>query len=169
MRTMRVIRLVLHARTRQPVLLLGEVDGQRCLPVFLRQPQAQVISTGRRSDADPPLTQDVLLPVVAGLGRLLERVEVTALRDGVFSAELVFDLDTRIEVGPSDALCLAVREGLPIGVAEAIMDEVGQPIEELFPHGSDQPADAQLRDFRDFIEQVSPDDFQAPPAEPPRQ
>jgi uncharacterized protein len=35
MPTMRVLRLVVHARTREPVLLLGEVDGVRCLPVFL--------------------------------------------------------------------------------------------------------------------------------------
>ena len=42
---MRVIRLVLHAQTRQPVLVLGEADGKRCLPVFLRQPQADVIAS----------------------------------------------------------------------------------------------------------------------------
>ena len=45
---MRVIRLVLHAQTRQPVLVLGEAEGKRCLPVFLRQPQADVIAIGPR-------------------------------------------------------------------------------------------------------------------------
>ncbi|MFC7655656.1 hypothetical protein ACFQV8_03020 [Pseudonocardia benzenivorans] len=44
MRAMRVLRLVVHAPSRQPVLVLGEVDGDRCVPVFLRGPQAQVIS-----------------------------------------------------------------------------------------------------------------------------
>ena len=91
MPTMRVLRLVVHARTREPVLLLGEVDGDRCLPVFLRRAQAEVIAVGRRSESDPPLVQDVLVPVVEALGRKLEGVEITELRDGVFHAELIFD------------------------------------------------------------------------------
>jgi bifunctional DNase/RNase len=162
MQTMRVLRLVVHARTREPVLLLGEVDGDRCLPVFLRRPQAEVISVGRRADGDPPLTQDVLLPVIAGLGRSLERVEITALQDGKFSAELVFDAATRIPALPSDVLAIAVREGLSIGVADAILDDVGQPIADLFPDGTDAPPDQQLRDFKEFLDDVSPEDFGTP-------
>jgi bifunctional DNase/RNase len=166
MRPMRVLRLVVHARTRQPVLLLGEVDGERCLPVFLRSPQAEVIAAGQRSEGDPPLTQDVLLPVVEALGHTLDAVEVTELRDGVFSADLVFDGSARVGVRPSDALAVAVREGLTIRVAEAILDEVGQPIAELFPDGGDAPPDEQLRDFRQFIDEVSPEDFADPPPSP---
>jgi bifunctional DNase/RNase len=164
MRTMRVLRLVVHARTREPVLLLGEVDGDRCLPVFLRRAQAEVISVGPRADEHAPLTQDVLVPVVEGLGRTLEGVQITALNDGVFSAELVFDAGTRIAARPSDVLALAVRESLPIGVAEEILDEVGQPIAELFPDGTDAPPDQQLRDFREFLDDVSPEDFGTPGA-----
>ncbi|NMH97892.1 bifunctional nuclease family protein [Pseudonocardia sp. K10HN5] len=159
MRAMRVVRLVVHARTREPVLLLGEIDGDRCLPVFLRADQAQVIAFGPRGENDPLLTQDLLVPVVRGLGRRLEGAEITELRDGVFAAELVFDQGTRIAARPSDALAVAVRDALPIWVNEAILDEVGQPTAELFPHGSDAPPDQQLRDFRQFIDEVSPEDF----------
>lgn len=164
MRPMRVLRLVVHARTREPVLLLGEVDGERCLPVFLRRPQAEVISVGPRAEGDPPLTQDLLVPVVEGLGRRLDGVEITELRDGLFSADLVFDEGTRVPVRPSDALAVAVRDALPIAVHDAILDEVGQPTAELFPHGTDAPPDEQMRDFRAFIEDVSPEDFGDPPA-----
>jgi uncharacterized protein len=162
MRKMRVLRLVVHVRTREPVLLLGEVDGDRCLPVFLRRPHAEVIAVGRRTAADPPLPQDVLLPVVEGLGHTLGGVEITELRDGAFSSELVFDAGTRIAARPSEVLAVAVREGLPIGVADAILDAVGQPIADLFPGGTDAPPDQQLRDFREFLAEVSPDDFGTP-------
>jgi uncharacterized protein len=101
----------------------------------------------------------VLLPVVVGLGHVLEAAEIVALRDGVFSAVLVFDGDRRVEVRPSDALAVAVREGLPIGVAEEVLDEVGQPTAELFPHGGDAPPAQQLQDFRAFLDGVEPDDF----------
>ncbi|MHA6797008.1 bifunctional nuclease family protein [Pseudonocardia bannensis] len=159
MRAMRVLRLIVHARTREPVLLLGEIDGERCVPVFLRPAQAEVIAFGPRADGDPPLTQDLIGPIVHGLGRSLEGVEITELRDGVFLADLVFDQDTRIPARPSDALAVAVRDGLPIAVHEAVLDEVGQPIAELFPHGGDAPPADQLREFRQFIDEVSPEDF----------
>jgi uncharacterized protein len=159
MRAMRVIRLVSHARTHQPVLVLGEADGRRCLPVFLRRPQADAIAVGRRGPDDPLLPQDVLVPVLRGLGRTLVGAEVTALDEGVFSAELVLDGDTRIPVLPSDALAVAVREGLPIGVADEVLDAVGQPVEEIFPDGTDAPPERQLADFREFLDDVSPEDF----------
>lgn len=159
MRAMRVLRLVVHAPSRQPVLMLGEIDGDRCLPVFLRGPQAQAIAIGPRSQDQPLLPQDVIVPILGGLGRTLQAAEITALTDGVFAAEVVLDDGTRVAVLPSDALALAVRFGLSIGVADEILDEVGQPIAELFPHGSDAPPDEQLREFREFIADVSPDDF----------
>lgn len=160
---MRVLRLVVHAQTRQPVLLLGEVDGPRCVPVFLRQPQADVIATGPRGEDDPLLTQDLIGLIARGLGHSLDMVEITELREGVYYADLVFDAGTRIAARPSDALALAVRDAVPISMAEAILDEVGQPIAELFPHGGDAPPDEQLRAFREFVDEVSPDDFRDTP------
>ncbi|MEJ8279622.1 bifunctional nuclease family protein [Pseudonocardia spirodelae] len=182
-RTMHVLRLIVHARSRQPVLLLGEADGDRCVPVFLRPQQAEVIAAGPRTDADADapgtvlLTQDVLLPVVEVLGRSLERVEISDLVDGVYTAELVFDGDTRLAVRPSDALALAVRERLPIGMAEHVLDEVGQAVDDVLPPDGDDttgaaaqaraaaagapeaPPEQQMRQFREFIDEVSPEDF----------
>ncbi|MFC4946165.1 bifunctional nuclease family protein [Pseudonocardia sp. GCM10023141] len=162
MQAMRVLRLVTHARTRQPVLLLGEVDGERCVPIFLRRPQADVIAIGPRDDSVPGMTQDLLVPVVAQLGHPLVGVEITALVEGAYSAELVFESGTRVEARPSDVLALAVREGLPIGMAESILDEVGQPIAELFPDGGDSPPEEQMKEFREFLDDVSPEDFSNP-------
>ncbi|WP_344424254.1 bifunctional nuclease family protein [Pseudonocardia ailaonensis] len=162
MRPMRVLRLVVHARSRQPVLVLGEVDGDRCLPVFLRAQQAEVISVGKREGADQEtaVSQDVLLPVVEALGSRLVGAEITALVDGVYSAELVLDNDLRVSVRPSDALAVAVREDLPIGVADEILDDVGQDVSEVFPvEGSAAPPEEQVQEFRDFLDDVSPDDF----------
>ena len=159
---MRVIRLVVHAKTRQPVLVLGEADGDRCLPVFLRQAQADVIAVGARGKDDPLLPQDVLIPVLRGLGHQLDGAEITELTDGIFSADLLFDGGTRVPVLPSDALAIAVREQLPISVADEILDAVGQPIEDLFPDGTDAPPEQQVEEFRSFLDEVSPDDFGAP-------
>ena len=159
---MRLLRVVVHGRTREPVAVLGETDGGRCVPVFLRWPQADAIALGPRGAADPPLPQDVLPPLLRGLGHSLDGVEVTALTGGVLSAVVVCDGGTRVPVLPSDALALAVREGLPIGMAEEIVEEVGQPVEEVLPGGAASPQD-QLREFRRFLHGVGPDDFADPP------
>jgi bifunctional DNase/RNase len=166
MQAMRVLRLIVHGPTREPVVILGEdADGgpQRCVPVFLRRPQADVVALGRRSGADLLLPQDVLVPLLHGLGHTLDAAEVTALVDGVFQAVLVCDGGTRIPVLPSDAVAVAVREGLPIGMAEEILDEVGQPVAELFPHGGAAPPEEQVQAMRDFLADVTPDDFADPP------
>lgn len=159
---MRALRLVLHARSRQPVLVLREIDGDRCLPVFLRQAQADVISVGPRGAEDPLLPQDVLVPILRGLQHTLDSVEITRLEEGVFSADIVFDGGTRVEVLPSDALAIAVREQVRIDVAATVLDAVGQPVEEIFPDGTDAPPEKQLDDFRSFLDEVSPDDFGSP-------
>ena len=170
---MRMLRLVVHGRTHQPVAVLGEVEpptpAGRCVPVFLRRPQADAIALGRRGESDVLLPQDVLLPLLRGLGHTLDAVEVTELADGVFSAVVVCDGDTRVPVLPSDALAVAVREGLPIGMAEEILDAVGQPVASVFPEGVETPPEEQMQEMRAFLADASPDDFADPPrTEPPR-
>ena len=163
---MRVLQLIIHGRTREPVAVLGETEGTRCVPLFLRRPQADAIALGRRGAKDLLLPQDVLLPLLRGLGHTLDGVEITSLEDGVFSAVAVCDGGTRIPVLPSDALAVAVREGLPIAMAEEVLDEVGQQVAEVFPGGVAAPPEEQLREFRQFLDDVGPDDFADPPPRP---
>ena len=77
------------------------------------------------------------------------------------------DGDVRVPVLPSDALAVAVREGLPIAMAEEILDEVGQPVAELFPDGGAAPPEEQVQEMREFLSDVSPDDFADPPRRDP--
>lgn len=163
MQPMRVLRMVIHAPTLQPVLLLGEVDGERFVPIFVSRPQADQVDGGPRGAKDLPLTQDLIMPIVRGLERSLDLVEITELTDGEFHVDLVFDTGTRVAVPSSDALSLAIRDSIPITMAEAILDEVGQPVSDLFPRGGAAPDAEQLRDFSQFVDDVSPDDFRDPP------
>jgi uncharacterized protein len=163
MRAMRVLRLIVHARTREPVAVLAETDGSRCVPIFLRRPQADAMALGPRGESDVLLPQDMLLPLLRGLGHHVDGVEVTALAEGVFAAVVICDGGTRVPVLPSDALALAVRERLPIGMAEEILDEVGQQVGEVFPDGVGAPPEEQVRAFRRFLDDVGPNDFADPP------
>lgn len=99
------------ATTQQPVD--GVLGHQGC------RPRVDVLA---RAGADGPW--DPGEPCGAGPGV-----------DAVYHAELVFDQGTRLAARPSDAPALAVRDGIPISVNEAILDEVGQPTVEILLHG----------------------------------
>jgi bifunctional DNase/RNase len=155
---MRFARLAVHRMTREPLALLVEEgrdgSGDRCLVVSVRGPQAEVIDRGPRApDAgdDDRLTQDLLAELAGLLGRQLDRGEIVDLVDDRFRAELVLDV--------------AVREGLRIEVADAVLDAVGQSFSEL---GGDRPEPAreaaeQVEEMRAFLEQATAQDFGRPP------
>jgi bifunctional DNase/RNase len=62
----------------------------------------------------------------------------------------------RISSRPSDAIALAVRyeDPVPIFVEEAVLDEAGVVFEA-------EEDEEQIEQFREFLEQVSPEDFGA--------
>jgi hypothetical protein len=64
--------------------------------------------------------------------------------------------DTVLSARPSDAIALAVRAGVPIFASDELIDEVGQdpPVEV-----EDEAAEI-IDEFKDFIENVSPEDFE---------
>jgi bifunctional DNase/RNase len=90
----------------------------------------------------------------------VERVVLTHVSSGTYYADVVLLPDggqeTTVSARPSDALAIALRASCPIYALEALLDEVGEVVEEE----PDQPAEAEIIDeFRDFIENISPDDF----------
>lgn len=165
---MRFARLAVHRMTREPLALLVEENADRCLVVSVRGPQAEVIDRGPRAPEtgdDERLTQDLLADLAGLLGRRLERGEITDLVDDRFRAELVLDDGMRLPGRPSDVLAVAVREGLRIEVADAVLESVGQSFSEL---GGDRPEPAreaaeQVEELRAFLEQATAQDFGRPP------
>lgn len=160
-------RIVVHATTREPLAVLAEADGDRCLVVAVRGPQAEVMSRGavpRRAPADElggreeRHPQDLVADVAAALGRRLSRVEITGLVDDRYRSALVLDDGTRVETRPSDALALAVRDALDIAVAASLLDEVGQSVSALLGDAPPPPQE-QMAQMRRLLEDVTADDF----------
>ena len=151
----------------QPVVVLRESSGSRFLPIWVGSSEATSIVFAVQGIEPPrPLTQDLLLSVAASFGRSLERVRVHMVEDTVFHAALVFDDGTVVDARASDALAIAARTSCPILCAAAVLDEAGlvlSPDGELREQAGDQPqeAEAQVREFRDFLDHVDPDDFQS--------
>jgi len=71
---------------------------------------------------------------------------------------IVFESGLEVAARPSDAIALALRAEVPIVGAEAVLDEAGIEIPD-----EDEPVEEdQVEKFREFLDQVSPEDFGAP-------
>jgi bifunctional DNase/RNase len=152
MRLMDVVGVRVEMPSNQPIVLLREVDGERYLPIWIGATEATAIAFAQQGVVPArPLTHDLLRDVIGGLGHTLAEVRITELTDGVFFALLVFDGGVEVSARPSDAIALALRTGTPIHAAETVLAEAGIAV-------PDEQED-EVERFREFLDQISPDDF----------
>lgn len=157
------VRLELPSNT--PVVVLRELLGhQRVLSIFIGGPEAAAIAFAMEGVETPrPLTHDLLINVVSDLGYSLERIEITDLQDTTYFANLHLlgaDGEHEVSARPSDAIALAVRVGCPIFCSETVLDEAGFVEESSGGEPDPEQSEAMVEEFRQFIDQVSPEDFE---------
>jgi bifunctional DNase/RNase len=139
--------------TNKPILLLRERGGERYVPIWIGAPEATAIAYAQQGVTPPrPLTHDLLLDILTGLGHELSSVMITRMEEGVFYAELVIDGDRRISARSSDAVAVALRAKVPVFVDDDVLAEVGVdvPVEE----------EDEVERFREFLDNVSAEDFE---------
>jgi bifunctional DNase/RNase len=152
MRQMDVVGVRVEMPSNQPIVLLREIDGEHYLPIWIGAAEATAIAFAQQGVVPArPLTHDLLRDVLEGLGRTLLDVRITELTDGIFYAVLVFDGGVEVSARPSDAIALALRTATPIHCAEAVLAEAGIAV-------PDEQED-EVEKFREFLDQISPDDF----------
>ena len=103
------------------VVVLSVEDESDVLPIFIGFEEAASIARGiDAEDIGRPLTHDLLLDVVEELGGRVRHVEVSAVEDGTYIADLHIDTprgETTIDARPSDSLALASRTSASIEIA----------------------------------------------------
>jgi hypothetical protein len=127
---MELSRIIISEINDQQVIYLKEVDGSRTFPILIGYFEATSIDRHvKHVDAPRPLTHDLLVSVVEGLGATLQDVVITELREHVYYARLRVRHDgelVEIDARPSDAIAVAVAcdPPLPIYVAEDVLNDV---------------------------------------------
>lgn len=154
------VRLELPANTPVVMLREHETERPRVLPILIGGPEASAIHSAMEGIVPPrPLTHDLLVTVMLALGATLERVVITEVREHTFFAELHLRTaagEIVVSSRPSDAIALSVRTAAPIFAEEALLDEAAVEAPEEAQEGDEE---AILDEFRDFLDDVSPDDF----------
>jgi len=143
---------------KQPIILLKTADSNKFLPIWIgHQEAAAILMKLQGTDLPRPMTHDLMTSILGELSAEIIKVTVTELKENTFYALLTLKLDAgEIEVDsrPSDALALAVRTNAPIYASDRLIEE--NAIE--FDHEVED-TDEVVEKFRDFLENVTPEDF----------
>lgn len=145
-----------------PVVMLREEDApRRQFEIFIGAPEAAAIKTALDNEKTPrPLTHELFVSALEQLQFDVDHVVLTHVSAGTYFAELVIVGEggdqTRVSARPSDAIAIALRASCPVYASEALLEMVGEVVEE----DESVPNDEILDEFRDFIENISPEDFE---------
>lgn len=119
------------ARTDQGnAVLVRPIGGDTAVPIFIGQLEAQSILIGLGNVPMPrPLTHDLFLNLFSMVGLDLQRIEITALKEGTFYAQLIIGKENGeeliVDARPSDSIGIAVRAKCTVLIDEAVVDEAG--------------------------------------------
>ncbi len=165
----RVLGLAVDARM-QPVVLLTPVEpplGPRMLvPIWIGAQEAASIRIAVEGEQAPrPLSHDLMRRLLEATGAGVDRVDVTRIEEGTFYAELGLSTPAGplvLDCRPSDAIALAVRTGAPLFVAETVLAEAGvaEDGDADEPAPDAEEAEERVAEFRRFLDDVDPEDFQ---------
>lgn len=142
-----------------PVLLLREAQGTRHLAVWISAAGGNAILSALDTEIDDePTPHDLMLDVLSVLDAVVQSVRITGVDEGVFSAELSVD-EHVVGCRVSDGIALALRCGAPILVTDLVMEQASVALDS---EGEPDP-EGQVEQFREFLEQINADDFDAEP------
>ena len=167
----RVARLGLDSASKTYVVILQEKDGDRLLPIWIGQPEAEsIVMQMNGIKRERPLTHDLCRSLIVGLGGTLRRVQITKVQKSTYYAELHVERDdtvVQIDARPSDSIAIALRLSAPIFAQESLltMIETDGDEAEFTASPSEPSSDAQSTDelsaeqLKAHLEKLRPEDF----------
>lgn len=162
------VRVRVSPTANDVVVLLREEEQGRAVPILIGPHEGVAIASAQSGvTTGRPGPYDLIISVTEASGVSLTRVEVVELRDGIFIAELVLSNGKRIDSRTSDAIAVALRAGVDVYCAEEIVDEAGLFLdtddeEEETYHTREVDTEAEVAQFRSFLDEVDPADFGEP-------
>src|SRR3954451_20165877 len=157
-----------HMLSSQHVVILKESERERYLPIWIGPWEANAIAMRLQGlTPERPLTHDLFATTLEELGIRIAQVVIADLADETFHARLFLESNGQtieIDSRPSDALALAVRAGVRIFAAEAVLSRAAvepeaRSAEEMEMTGEvgPRPPDPRLEVFRDFVNSLDMD------------
>jgi Uncharacterized conserved protein len=164
-----VMRLGLDRSNNSYVVILREKEGERLLPIWIGQAEAEsIVIEMSKLRRERPLTHDLCKTLITGLGGTLHRIEITKVENRTYYAELHIRINGRtvqIDARPSDSIAIALRFSAPIFADEDLLtslvfDDSSEEAESISPapepEQSDEMTPSQLQKY---LENLRPEDL----------
>ncbi len=118
-------RIIIDEKSHDQVIVLREKNGPRQIPIMIGSVEASSIQMRISGVESPrPLTHDLLVLLVKGLGAEAECVLIDDFVEGTYFAKIRLKKESGevvlVDARPSDAVSLSVRMKLPIYVEEDV-------------------------------------------------
>jgi uncharacterized protein len=170
----KVQSLGLDRASNTPVVILQEKGGGRVLPIWIGPGEASAIAmqlAGMKFSR--PLTHDLFVSMVVGLGGALQRVLITRVVDNTYYAELIIqrgDELISVDARPSDSIAIALRmdaviytndellENASIEIAEA-SDLTGGDADGDDESEGEQQSGLRADELKEYLRRMNPEDF----------
>ncbi|HTA27627.1 MAG TPA: bifunctional nuclease family protein [Bacteroidia bacterium] len=118
-----------QSQTGSFALVLGEVNGNRRLPIIIGMFEAQAIAIEiEKVIPNRPMTHDLFKSFASAFHFNVEEIVISDLKEGVFFAKIICSdgaKNIEIDSRPSDAIAVGLRFDVPIYSYESILSEAG--------------------------------------------
>jgi bifunctional DNase/RNase len=168
----KVQSLGLDPASNTPVVILQESTGERVLPIWIGPSEASAIAMQMAEmKVARPLTHDLLVSVIGGMGGALKKVIITRVEENTYFAEMIvrrngetISLDAR----PSDSIAVALRMEAGIFADDELLNEVTlQVVEEESSTGielgttesQDSASGMRPDELKEHLRRLNPEDF----------
>jgi bifunctional DNase/RNase len=167
-----VAKLGIDGTTNAYVVILQEKEGNRLLPIWIAQPEAEsIVLQMKHVRRERPMTHDLAKNIVVGLGATLRRVHITKVEKNTYFAELHLHRDehlVQVDARPSDSIAIALRFGAPIFAESSLLiepeadgdDDDATDITPESPGGeSGATGPMSAEELKEYLEKLRPEDF----------
>ena len=149
--------LALDMTTNSPVVILSPDNLDKVLPIWIGHAEAWGIAmelSGVKSRR--PMTYDLLKTIISAVEAIVDRIEITELKEQTFYAKLYLkcgDKKYEIDARPSDSIAVALKTGAPIYVNEELFNLEQVESDDKPPISNDPES------LRDRLRKINPEDF----------
>ena len=166
----KVQSLGLDRSSNTPVVILEEAGGERVLPIWIGPGEASAIAMQLADmEFSRPLTHDLLVAVLNGLGGSLRKVVISRVEKNTYYAELIIhrnDEVISVDARPSDSIAMALRTEARIFAQDDLLERASIEIadeKEADPgstpkcEGPSETMDPEQ--LKEYLRRLNPEDF----------
>jgi bifunctional DNase/RNase len=160
----------LDQATNNPVVILQESGGERVLPIWIGPGEASAIAMELAQMKFPrPLTHDLLVSVLGGLGGALQKVIISRVEENTYFAEMIVRRNGEvisIDARPSDSIAIALRTEAEIFAQDELLEMMtiesseDSPVVELdTSEFRENDPELAAEELKEYLRKLAPEDF----------